>query len=407
MNGARGAWVRHAPPARRAFLAAALLWTRAWSQAPDTSEQSQERGFPWIAQTSAEGFYLASPLGGASQPYQVSAYQGFTIQSLRFAWFHVGLRSRETLAPGLSGPYRDPFDLKLAGVAELMRNRLFLSLGGSLPFFATEASASDSLALSRTLSGYSPLPAPAFLSPTSLHGSLFARYGGAGWDAMAGLSLTRPGRFEPIPGEAFYLSPYANAFLRLMLETSKARHRWDAKATVYGQEGDAIRIPAHDEGDLWQLRYGYLKPLSRLALQTGAGVAMKSPDANRQRRIRSALEPTGGNDNIQRAYAELSVVYAPGPGLSWRMHLIPKALFSLDGREIGHETELGLALGLRLWTVHRLRGSGSLLYGQVGGKDYLGMGFRVEFALRHLGFLDLEDGSSAQSEPTESAAGPP
>jgi hypothetical protein len=93
---------------------------------------------------------------------------------------------------------------------------------------------------------------------------------------------------------------------------------------------------------------------------------------------------------VQRAYAEAAWTWRPGPKAYWRIHLAPKALLEWSSRESGHETELGLGMGLRLWDVHRLRSTGTLLTGSFKGEEYLGFGLRIEFAFRHLGIQDLE-----------------
>jgi hypothetical protein len=113
-------------------------------------------------------------------------------------------------------------------------------------------------------------------------------------------------------------------------------------------------------------------------------------DANRPLRLRTALEPAEANDNVQRAFAEAAWTWAPKPSWLWRAWLAPKALLDGSTRDTGHETELGLALGLRLWEVHRLRASGNVLVGNFKDEDYLGFGVKVDFAFRHLGFQDLE-----------------
>src|SRR5438045_3999521 len=115
-------WTPHLPALARALaLGGIFLAAAAHAQRNDTLESGQEKGYPWIAHSSLDAFYVASPANsGGVQPYQVSAYQGFTIQSLSFASFHMGLRSRETLAPGFNRPYREPFSLKLAGTAEIL-----------------------------------------------------------------------------------------------------------------------------------------------------------------------------------------------------------------------------------------------------------------------------------------------
>jgi hypothetical protein len=333
-----------------------------------------------------------------AQPYQVSLYQGFTIQSLSFASFHMGLRSRETHAPGFSKSYREPFAIKLAGTAELIRDFLFVSLGGNIPVYSGTLSAQDTLATYQALSEYSPLPFPSFLSPRSIQAEVFARYSWTSWSTLAGFLYARPTRFTGLPGSPFYTSPYFGLTGRAMLEAGSSRHRFDAKSVWYTGEDNAQRIPAHDEGDLWQLRYGYLKARGKVGWQAGLGMVMKLPDANRKLKLKSELEKTTSNDNIQRTYGEFSLSWIPDPKILWRIHLLPKVLFALKGTEIGHETEAGLTVGLKIWEVHRLRATGTFLYGGFSEKQYVGFGIKGEFSFRHLGFQDIEEDQPESGE---------
>lgn len=387
--------------ARVLALAGAVLAAAAHAQKNDTLESGQEKGYPWIAHSSLDAFYLSSPATpGGVQPYQISAYQGFTIQSLSFASFHMGLRSRETLAPGFNSPYREPFSLKLAGTAEILRDYVYASLGGNIPILPGAIDIADTLALYQALNDYNPLPYSAFLSPRALEVGLFGRYNWTTWSALGGVTYARPARFTAIADHAFYPAPFFDFMARAVLETGKSRHRWDAKATLYGQETNDQRIPAHGEGDLWQLRYEYLRSRVRVGYQAGLGVAVRLPDANRKLKLRSTLEPTATDDNIQRIYGELALAWTPQPDILWRVHLLPKALFTVDGKASGYETETGLSMGLKIWEVHRVRATGTFIFGQFADQTYLGLGVRGEFAFRHLGFQDLEDaGDSGGREP--------
>lgn len=372
---------------------------RAWAQGMDSAED-KGHGFPWIAHTSVDFFYLASPdLPNGDHPYQASLYQGFTIQSLSFAWFHMGLRSRETLAPGFSEAYREPFALKLQANVELLRDRLFASLGGNVPMLARSLDAADTLALYRAMNGYSPLPHSAFLSPQALHASVYGRYALANWTLLAGIGYVRPTLFELIPDKPFYPAPYFDVNLRAIYQGREARHRYDLKSSIFGVEGASMRIPAHDEGDWIQARYGYLKSLRRVGWQAGAGAALKLPDANRRLKLESDLVRPDRDENLQRVFAEFSLAWAPDPGVLWRLHLLPKALSDWGGKRMGHETEAGLSVGLKVWEYHRLRLAGTMLYGRMDDATYAGFGFRGEFAFRHLGLQDLDEGSDPGDSP--------
>lgn len=381
------------------LLALFLAWThpvRAQSTTPlagsDSSETSAAaKGMPWIAHTSADAFLLASPSAPAgSRPYQISTYQAFTIQSLSFASFHAGWRYRETLAEGLSAPYRELFALKLMGTAEILRDHLFLSLGGSIPLFEASLAEEDTAALYRHLSGYNPLPAPNFVTPQGLQVGIFGRYRLGDWDLLAAANYFQPTRFEPVRGHPFSPASRLGGALRAIFEGGRSRHRYDAKLSRFGREETLSAIPAHVEGVLYQARYAWLRSRGRTAWQLGGGAAVKWLDENRPLRLPTPLLPTDGNDNVQRAYAEAALTWTPRPDRLWRLWLLPKALLLPSARESGHETEAGIAYGMRLWEVHRLRASGSVLFGSFLGRDYLGFGLRAEFAFRHLGFQDLE-----------------
>ncbi|HLP42591.1 MAG TPA: hypothetical protein VK465_13865 [Fibrobacteria bacterium] len=398
-----------APATGRAFagaLALACLSAAARAEnshalaGSDTSETSrQAKGLPWIAHSSADFFYLSSPAAsGGSAPYQMSTYQGFTIQSFSFASFHAGWRFRETLAEGLREPYRELFALKLLGTAEVVRDHLFVAFGGNIPLTESRVAASDSLALFRSLNGYSPLPVPNWISPLGLQAGVFGRYRLGAWNLMGSFAFIEPSQFEPIAGSPFHPASTLAGSLRAVLETRVARHRFDFKVSRYGQEETLAANPAHQEGGLYQIRYAWLRSFGRTAWQLGGGGAVKLPDANRPRFLPTALESSETNDNIQRAHAEAAWTWSPTPNLLWRAWLVPKALLEWSTREQGHETELGLALGLRVFEVHRLRLAGNLLYGAFQDRTYLGVGARAEFAFRHLGFQDLEAQGEATTE---------
>jgi hypothetical protein len=175
-----------------------------------------------------------------------------------------------------------------------------------------------------------------------------------------------------------------------LLETSAAQHRFDLRMSRYGDESTVDGVPAHREGLLYQARYAWLKPARRSAWQLGLGGLVKTPDQNRPLRLRTALEPAEANDNVQRAFGEAAWTWSPKPSLLWQAWLVPKGLLDGSTRDTGYEAELGLAMGLRLWEVHRLKASGTVLTGSFQGRDYLGLGMKVDFAFRHLGFRDLE-----------------
>jgi hypothetical protein len=382
----------------KAAVFAMALAVSGFAQKKDSVEMQQDRGFPWIAHSSIDIFYLNSPaVPGKPYPYQASLYQGFTIQSLSFAWFHIGLRSRETLAPGFSEPYQEPFALKLQGSAEVMRDFLFVTLGGNIPLKSDQINPADTSAMFDAMNGYNPMQYPAFLSPQALQAGIYGRYAWSNWTLLAGVNYVRPTLFDLVPDKAFFPSPYFDASVRGIYQSREARHRWDAKASIYGEEGNEIRIPAHDEGDMYQLRYGYLKSHRKVGWQTGLGAAVKLPDANRRLKLKSDLEPPDRDDNLQRVFAEGSLAWAPDPDILWRMHLLPKALFTWNGEQAGFETETGLTMGLKIWEYHRVRVGGTMLYGRVSDETYLGFGFRGEFAFRHLGFQDIDDGTDGDT----------
>ncbi|MDB5106731.1 MAG: hypothetical protein JWP91_4420 [Fibrobacteres bacterium] len=378
------------------FLA---LAASAFAQKTDSAEGPQEHGFPWIAHSSIDIFYLPSPaIPGKDYPYQASLYQAFTIQSLSFAWFHLGLRSRETLAPGFSQAYREPLALKLQGSAEVIQDYLWVTLGGNIPMLNRTMDLSDTLALYQVMNGYNPMPYAAFLSPQALHASIYGRYAWTNWTLLTGVSYVRPALFSIIPDKSFFPAPYFDLDARAIYQGRAARHRFDLKGSFFADEGNDIRIPAHNEGDLIQFRYGYLKSLRHVGWQAGAGSAVKLPDANRRLKLKSELAQPDRDDNLQRLFAEFSLAWAPDPDIIWRLHLLPKALFTWNGEQTGHETETGLSVGLKIWEYHRLRLTGTMLYGQVADETYTGFGFRGEFAFRHLGFQDIDDGSD-QGDP--------
>jgi hypothetical protein len=373
---------------------AAGLATGAFAQKSDTADYGKEHSFPWIAHSAIDVFYLHTPAEpGRPYPYQASLYQGFTIQSLSFAWFHVGIRSRETYAYGLDEPYREPMILKLQGSVELLKDLAYVSLGGTLPVVSGDLHLDDSLALYETINGYSGLPYADFLAPQAIQAAAFGRYAWTNWTAMAGVGYARATLFRELPGKAFYPAAYFDLFGRAIYQGRSAVHRVDARASLYGEEQNADRIAAHEEGDLYQLRYEWLKPLRRISWQLGAGASAKPPDRNRRIKLKSELPLAGKDENLQRAYGEAALTWVPSPDILWRVHLLPKAIFSWNGEHAGYEAESGLGVGLKVWEYHRIRATGTMLYGNMDGKQYLGFGIHAEFAFRHLGIQDLDDGA--------------
>ena len=355
------------------------------------SVETQSRGFPWIAHSSVEAFRLETPASPGSQPYQISLYQAFTIQSLPFAWFHLGLRSRETMVAGLSKPFRDPASLRLMGTAEVVRDFAFVYLAGNVPLADEPVPAGDSGALYRGMTEYSPLPHPNFLAPRGLHAGIFGRHRFTTWETMAGISYARSALYDGLGGPEFYPAAYFDFFIRGVLEGEDWRDRFDIRATLYGEEGNRNRDPAHREGSLWQVRYGHLGFARRISWQLGGGAAYKLPDANRKLKLAGELPDAGSNYNLQRLYGEFALTFAPRTWWLMRLFVLPKLLAREEGWEVGHETEGGAALAFRLWGAHRLRVSGSTIYGEFLGKQYLGFGMRAEFAFRHLGFQDVAE----------------
>lgn len=388
-------------PARPSFP-----WTWAWAlagamaaacaaraQNPDSAEASKDRSYPWIAHSSLEVFYQHTPAEpGRPYPYQASLYQGFTIQSLSFAWFHLGLRTRETYAYGFDEPYQEPMVLKLQGSAELLPGLAYASLGGNIPLMADKLDLGDTLALYQSLNGYSPFPGQDFLSPTAVQVAVFGRYAWSNLTGMAGASYARRSLYRGLPDEGFYPAAYFDFFARILYQGASARHRLDGRASLYGDEESDERIPAHREGSLFQVRYEWLKSLRKVGWQLGAGAAGKPPDRNRRIKLKSELEPARRDDNLQRAYGEAAVTWVPSPDILWRAHLLPKAVFGWNGEHGGYEAEAGLTLGLKVWEYHRLRATGTMVTGQFDDRKYLGFGFRAEFAFRHLGIQDLDEG---------------
>jgi hypothetical protein len=303
----------------------------------------------------------------------------------------LGLRSRDTHAPGFSNSYREPLAIKVAGTAEIFRDYLYFTIGGNFPVYTGKINMEDTLALYETLNEYSPLPANAFLSPQALELGLFGQYLFPSWIVLTGFTYNRPTRFDGIPEAHFFPASYFNFIGRAILETSKARHRFDFKATIFTAEENEARIASHKEGNAWQLHYGYLHSYQKVAMQSGLGGLFKLPDANRQFKLKSELQPATENDNVQRAYAEFSLSWVPNPDILWRFHVVPKALFAFREAEFGSETELGASLGLKIWEAHRIRSGASFLFGNFAGKTYLGFGIKGEFAFRHLGFQDLDE----------------
>lgn len=378
----------------RALFACVLGWASAgYAQTADSAEYAKGRSYPWIAHSSVDAFYLSSPAEpGQPSPYQVSLYQGFTIQSLSFAWFHIGLRSRETNVSGFEDPYREPMVLKLQGSVELWPELIYASIGGNIPLLDGQLSLNDTLPLYQALNGYSPLPYPGFLSPQALQVAVFGRYAWSNWTGMAGAAYARETLFRGVPGASFYPAAYFDLYARALFQGSAARHRFDARATIYGDEENAQRIPAHLEGNLYQFRYEWLKSLRKVAWQLGAGAAGKPPDRNRRIKLKSDLVTAARDENLQDAYGEAALTWVPSPDILWRLHVLPKAIFSWNGEHAGYEAESGLSLGLKVWETHRVRATGTVLMGALDGKQYLGFGIHAEFAFRHLGIQDFDEG---------------
>ena len=367
----------------------------AFAEKPDSTFATGERGYPWIAHSSVDGFYLMSPTAiTPGQPYQVTTYQSFTIQSISMASFHFGLRSRETKAMNFTAPYQDPLQIKLSTTFEILRDYLYVSIAGNIPLSSSTLPLEDSAAIYQSLNDYSPLPYTGFLSPRSVQMAAFGRYTTGSWTNLGGFSYVRPARFDAIPDHPFFPPTYFNLSGRTILETGASRHRFDLRSTFYLTEDNENRYAAHQEGNLIQGRYGYLKSHQRIAWQFGIGVAAKLPDANRKINLNVPLvsQNFSESDNIQRSYGEMALAFAPNPKILWRFQLLPKVLFAANHGEIGYETEAGIAVGLKVWEVHRIRASANFLSGQFSDKQYLGFGIRGEFAFRHLGFQDLEDG---------------
>jgi hypothetical protein len=370
-----------------------ILAAAAAGQPRDSSDYGRGHSFPWIAHSSVDLFYLQSPAdAGATHPYQAAFYQGFTIQSLSFAWFHLGVRSRETYVEGLGKPYREPVVLKLQASAELLPGLAFASLGGNIPLAAGDFRLDDTLALYQALNGYSPLPHSDFLSPQALQAAVFGRLAGASWTLLAGAAYVRATVFRGLPGESFYPPAYFDLFGRWIVQGADARQRVDARASLYRDEENGERIAAHREGALYQVRYEWLKSLRKVGWQLGGGAAGKPPDRNRRIRLASELPLAGVDDNLQRAYGEAALTWVPSPAVLWRVHLLPKALFSWNGEHAGFEAESGISVALKIWEYHRLRATGTLLGGELDGRRYLGFGLRAEFAFRHLGIQDADTG---------------
>jgi hypothetical protein len=391
----RGAGARRRP----AWLAIGWILAAAGAAGAQKSDSGEvlakDRSYPWIAHSSLDVFYQHTPAEpGRPYPYQASLYQGFTIQSLSFAWFHLGLRTRETYAYGFDEPYQEPMVLKLQGSAELLPGLAYASLGGNIPLMADKLDPGDTLALYQSLNGYSPFPGQDFLSPTTVQAAVFGRYAWANLTGMAGASYARRSLYRGLPDQGFYPAAYFDLFARFFYQGqgASARHRVDVRASLYGSEETDERIPAHAEGDLFQLRYEWLKSLRKVGWQLGAGTAGKPPDKNRRIKLKSELEPARRDDNLQRAYGEAAVTWVPSPDILWRLHVLPKAVFSWNGEHTGYEAEAGLTLGLRVWEYHRFRATGTVLTGDFDGRQYLGLGLRAEFAFRHLGIQDLDEG---------------
>jgi hypothetical protein len=263
-------------------------------------------------------------------------------------------------------------------------------MGGNFPVYTGEISLSDTGALYENLNQYSPLPVNAFLSPQALELGVFSRAQTPTLTLLGGFTYNRPARFDGIPNEPFFLASYFNILGRAILETKNAFHRFDFKSTIFKDEENAARIAAHHEGLLWQVRYGYLHSRQKVSWQGGLGFAIKMPDANRKFKLKSKLQSVDDNDNLQRVFGEYALSWVPRVNYAWRFHLVPKALFAVDGLEFGSETELGAGVGFKIWEVHRIRGGATFLYGNYAGKQYMGIGVKGEFAFRHLGFQDLE-----------------
>jgi hypothetical protein len=257
---------------------------------------------------------------------------------------------------------------------------------------AGKLSVDDSLPLYQALNGYDPFPAPDFLSPQAIQAAVFGRYAWPSWTAMAGAAYARRTLYRGLPGASFYPAAYFDLFARALFQGAAARHRLDARASIYGDEENAERIAAHREGTLYQFRYEWLKSLRKVGWQFGAGAAGKPPDRNRRIMLKSDLAPAARDENLQRAYAEAALTWVPSPDILWRLHVLPKAIFSWNGEHAGYEAESGISVGLKVWEYHRVRATGTLLTGALDGKRYLGLGVHAEFAFRHLGIQDLDEG---------------
>ena len=165
-------------------------------------------------------------------PYQASLYQGFTIQSLSFAWFHVGLRTRETYALGFSEPYQEPMLLKLQGSVEVLPDLVYRHPGRQHPPYPAR---NGHRGYPGPLPGHERLQRLAdsdFLSPQALHAAAFGATPdrtGPCWPASA----TRAPRCSRwIPGKSFFPAAYFDFFARAIYQGRAARHRLDLKSRL-------------------------------------------------------------------------------------------------------------------------------------------------------------------------------
>jgi len=355
---------------------------------PAGAEGEDGYSIPWVARLEYGGFDLlqAPPDAPGEDGYQWQLRHGVTIQPWRIILFHAGWDYRETLAPGFTRPYREPFNLQASATVEVLPDFVYAWFGMGWPMRQSTIPPSDSSAWDGFLSEHSTLPDAGILNPASIQGGGLVRFGLDPALVLAGMSYQLPSDYAQFEGRRFRPPWLLRMKLEIQWPWSGSGQSVEGIATLYGYELTREKHEAHREAPWLQFRY------SATGLGEGGlwaatiGISGKWKDENREVLLDIPPPTSEDNGNLQRFYFEAARFLKSSP---WSIHFAVANRIEAQWRPSDGRVYLENTLSFRnLWRVfqtHGLELHWRGLIGETEGRPYFGAGVSGVFTFRHLG----------------------
>jgi hypothetical protein len=306
------------------------------------------------------------------------------MRPLKYAWFHLGAKSKFTKALEMPAMYVEPVNLYMVGSLEILKNRFYASGGFQVPLqpaVVESDSAAYAQAFDEVFNYYNVFREQNILNLNSLNAGAYFLQPLGPWLFKLGVSFNKPSSYELYQGVKNFYAAFLNYNLEVTWRRQSVMHLLQSKISAFQGEKDRSRKDweSHVEGSLFQFRYGLRFHSGSTGWETALGGAFKSPDKNRPNSFQDKMVQDEENNNIQRCYLDLNWVKATRKQALVSMSFTPTVLYQMLDNLVGFQAEAEGKYKFKMKKNLFVKTSVSVLYGNFDETQFMGGGFKLSF----------------------------